>query len=88
MCIRVGGIHKLTRFVNDMQNFRNRLVINFRMHFFNLSARYALPYVLSVSILLCRDGIFLDAISGFFQIFIPIAICTIDRNVNKVEVGG
>ena len=43
---------------------RNRSVINFKMHFFNLSARCALPHVLSVSGLLCRDGIFLDEISG------------------------
>ena len=67
---------------------RNRSVINFRMHFFNLSARCALPHVLSVSGLLCRDGIFLDEISGVFEIFIPIAICTVDRNVNRVKVGG
>ena len=42
---------------------KNRLVINFRMHIFNLSACCALPNVLSVSGLLCCDGIFLDETS-------------------------
>jgi hypothetical protein len=51
---------------------RNRSVINFMMHFFNLSARCALPHVLSVSGLLCRDGIFLDEISGCFPNLYPL----------------